>query len=673
MGGFHSRLSDEPEKLASPGAEAVPGSSSYSSFPRILPSLSVPTRMGLSLQHEESKSQSLQGSKVSIPGPSSRTQSYQGSRASILGSRISMPEPRSSSFSATTSRDDLKLSDRRNYSQDEDAISLQFSGRTMSPLLRSDNSMDENLPTRDSPTSAAAPLATSHMIGHGKKDFASLTCIPNHHAMEPAEELDLRLSPSPELDTHMERPALVSNPRSPSVEGSVTEGRRRSSGRVSLGELTTLPGQEPRAEAIPEQLADKEIKGGPKQNSKKQHTDSPTSEPKKPRSRTMSKLEKLTSLDYIRASLRLRKKKVSFEDNSVPKPTSKSKPRKPNLTFTNPTALESDTSVDSPQLPNPFLEKEPSERQFGPEYGDDPYSPALLTDDFDIGVPFQRHFTPRAQNHGDPYFQLSQPTYQMAQYQHAYPQLSQQFYPPQQPYPPYPPHGHPSHMGAMMGAGPYGRRYSDIPVHPPARYHGVVTPEGFPLDPMSPAHGGRYQDPGSPHSFLDTNPSVSDRMSATRSPDQFAGSTSLYDRFRPISPDRCTDTSDSRYTDAAEGYRDIQSPDRFTDSSIGSRYDTTPTRYGRMTTPERLVDVSYGRERYRERTPDHVLATHPPGRPSSGRSYDRLIDARRPSVLSNTSARSDKSAGKSRVSWNTEVIEYTLTPSDQSLPDYDVL
>ncbi len=703
--GFHSHLSDNPERLIGPTAAAIVGSSSYGNFPHSSPSLSVPTRMGISLQHEESKSQSLQGSKVSIPGPGSRTQSYQGSKASFLGSRASMPGSRSSSFPTTSySREELKTFEgRREFSQDEeDALSLQFSGRTISPLLRSNSSFeDSGVPTRDSPMPAVAPLATSHMIGHGKKDFASLTCIPNYQAMEEGELgfQELHLSPSPELETHIEHPVSHPRPRPPSAEKSVSGGRRKSSSRVNLGALTTVPGQEPKAEVV-EQPQGIEPKDSPKPASlqSERQTESPPSAARKPRSRAMSRLEKLTSLDYIRASLRLRKKKVSFDEKPTQRPSTrstKSKPDKPNhLTFTNATALEREE--DDSQLPNPFTDKDPTPPQFGPEYGDDPYSPALLTDDYDIGVPFQRHFTPRAQPHGDPhnpYFQLSQPTYQMPQFQYAYPQLSQQYYPPQQAYQPPP---HPSQMGSNTGSGPYGRRYSDVPTHPPFRHHG--NPEHFPLELASPTHSGRYRSNGSPHSFLETNTSVSDRFSATRSPDRFTESTNMSDRFRPISPDRYTDTSESRYTDTSDSYYDTRSPDRFMDSNIGSG-----RHFSGMTTPDRLVDGGYRQDSYRERTPDHLIVDHAYGRPLSGsngrphdhlidrrrfsvlsdmsarsdkstRPHDQLIDRRRSSVLSDASARSDRSVGKSRgVSWKNEVIEYTRTPSDQSEPEYDVL
>ena len=653
MDGFYNVSLDEqvPERQLSAVASGSPPFMS-SMFPHSSPSLRMPTRMALSLEKEESKS--LQGSKVSIPGSGSKSQSYQDSRVSMTGSRtISNHGSRSSFFNNNPSL----LGDRHDLSQEEDLLSLQLSGRTMSPLLRSqnlDSSLDDGLvPTRDSPMPGVAPMATSHAIGHGKKDFASLTCIPNHQAVE-AAELDLALLSDEELapDKHVE-------PHSPTVEGSGSGGRKK---KINLEALTILPGQEPKKPSPSKQTGGKNTPKVDKISEKPKNESKSSPAAKKPRSRTMSRLEKLTSLDYIRASLRLKKKKVSFKKAAEPSQKSKTNKIQPDhLTFTNPAAIDQEDSLDSPRLPSPGLypdQQRPMD-DYGPDYLDDIYSPDIIPDEF----AFQRHYRPKPQGYLDaqnPYLQLSQPTYypHMGQFQPmaAYPQLSQQYYP-QPPYQPYPG----PHMG---GAYPYGRRYSDAPIHVPPRYPDM---ERYP-DMGSSSHAGtRFRSVGSPHHFLETS-NVSDRYDGTRSPDRFTVSTNMSDRYRPISPDRYTDTSVDRYTDTSDRYNDLRSPDRFTDSSY------TNGRYEGVSSPTRFRSPDGREERYRERTPDRYMdSMHTDNGNSRGnRAPDRVTDHRQRAATVTSPLESSKTAPRNRVSWSSEVIEYPRTPSEDSQSDYDL-
>ena len=645
-------------------------------FPNGSPSLRVPTRMALSLQNEESKS----GSKISLP--SSRS-SRQGSKASILGSRTSVQGSRSQIFHTAPSREDIPqirpsfLLGGHRESQEDDSLSLQLS-RTASPLLD-----ESQVPTRDSPN--VPPLATSHALGHGKKDFASLTCIINHPAVE-EEELTLQ-----EELWRNESLKAENLPPGSSVEFAVP--KRKSLG-TSLGELTTLA----RHDEIPEFSSDREEKltvteSSPEPSEQKVEEEEtgqkkPSPAIKKPRSRAMSKLEKLTSLDYIRASLRLKKKRVSFQKTpeSTPKSTKKKKKKnEESEIFRNKAALMK--TLTPPQSPSTTYPQQthryPSNPSRYPPTGDF-FNPE---EEFELqGEPYhplppngrrQRAYTTELPS-PQLYAQLSQSYYpQMTAYQPAptmYPQLSQPYYrPPLEAYYPQPyPAGQPN---------PYSRRYSH---EIPSGYPGMVGPNGYP-NVTSPDHE-RYRSATTPDRFMEPG------YLRTHSPDRFTDTSTSSDRYRARSPDRFTESS--------------YMSDRYNmDSFIAGRY--TPERYPQdmiMRMQERYVDPhqhpgTASPSRFSDvRTPDTLVGSFDDGYRGGGGRPDRFLDSMEhgrhysPRAqpldwvvdgfehhrdLSSKNARrfsdgstSDKSApstsSKSKVSWDSEIIEYPRPPSDES-------
>lgn len=686
----------EPER----GPPALASESPYlgmTRFPNSSPSLRVPTRMALSLQNEESKS--MQGSKVSLPGSKS---SHQGSKASILGSRTSVQGSRSQIFHSGPPRDEVlrrasSMLEAQRENLEEDALSLQWSGRTASPVL------DENqVPTRDSPV--APPLATSQPLGYGKKDFASLTCIPNHPAME-EEELTLQEEAIMEELLHEQSLHEVGKPlRGPETpsESSVSSPRRQSTGRVGLGEMTTLPGQE----EAPKPSNDREDAPTPAEPSPstsgqnaEEETGQKKSSPaiKKSRSRTMSKLEKLTSLDYIRASLRLKKKRVSFQKSPESTPKSKKKKKKKpeqEIVFTNKALLEGEGEEDlltPPQSPTSKFPQQPKIHPTSPPRyppTGDFFSPE---DEFDLqGVPYlpptrrQRAYTDVPNLYPA---QLSQPLYYspMAPYQQdsptTYAQLSQQYYPPTldtyypQPYPIQP--------------NPYGRRYSHEMPAQTSRYPGMVRPEGY-SHITSPDHE-RQRSVTTPERYLEPGSRLDAGFLRARSPDRFTDTSSnMSDRHQPRSPDRFTESSYSsdRYADSFGFMPDrylpdihhdlnLRTPERYVDPHYPGA--TSPSRFSDVRTPDTLVgsiDGSYSGVGMPDRFLDSMerdrhYGKRPPDRVSKGFERQRDSNSKQIRKLSDAS-NSDKSAPRSKVSWDSEIIEYPRPPSDLSESDIDL-
>ena len=691
----------EPER----GPPALGSDSPYlgmTRFPNSSPSLRVPTRMALSLQNEESKS--MQGSKVSLPGSKS---SHQGSKASILGSRTSVQGSRSQLIHSGPPREELlqrasSMLEEQRENLEEDSLSLQWSGRTASPMLD-----ESQVPTRDSPL--VPPLATSQPLGYGKKDFASLTCIPNHPAME---EEELTLQDGAIMEERLREQSLhevVKPLHGPETvtESSVPSPRRRSTGgRVSLGEMTTLPGQE----EAPKPSNDREDVPTPtesslstgEQNAEEetgQKKSSPAIKKSRPRSRTMSKLEKLTSLDYIRASLRLKKKRVSFQKSPESTPKSKKRKRKKaeqELVFTNRALLEGEGDEDlvtppqSPTTKSPQHPKiHPSSPPRYPPTGDF-FSPE---DEFDLqGGPYlpptgrQRAYTDVPNPQAYP-AQLSQPLYypQMALYQDSpttYAQLSQQYYPP----PPdayYPPH----YPLQPQMTNPYGRRYShDTPIQT-SRYPGMVRPDGY-SHITSPDHE-RHRAVTTPDRYLDGGSRLDAGDLRARSPDRFTDTSITSDHYNTRSPDRSTESSlmSDRYADGfgfmpdrylQDRYHDLRSPERYVDphrypgATSPSRFSDVRTpdtlmgsfddRYSGVGMPDRFLDSMEHDRHYGMRPPDRVVHNFEHRRDSNPRQTRRQSDA----------SNSDKSAPRSKVSWDSEIIEYPRPPSDMSESDIDL-
>lgn len=603
-------------------------------IPNPSPSLRVPTLMALSLKNEETKS--AQGSKVSVHG--SRT-SIPGSRPSILGSRGSVQMgtgSRSQIYSSNVSsreHSSLLLSGPREFGgAEDDVVSLPLPGREVSPALKQ-NSLEE-VPTRDSPL----PDIGSNAISYGKKDFASLTCIPNRYTVE-AERLEdnKQLSTVPEKHT--------------------TESERD-------------VGKESSAEAK-----------------------------KKPRSRAMSKLEKLTSLDYIRASLRLKKKKVSFVKTPESVPKHKHKNSKGN---------SSSKSNDEEGLTNDETKAQP---------------PKDLLQSRRHSASARTGFSPQHQTSVAPnkfpdhfyYPQLSQPMYYGggASMMHPamfyqYPQLSQQYYA-----------AHLSQGG--YGGGPYPppvlyqnnnmmdqytRSYGEPPT---TRYGNMVTPELYDDTPETEFYHER-----TPDNVLEQRLQQNGFSNHFHSPE--------HSSVQPSSPDRFTETSDtSSYlmqppssahlhddplTSADKHFMNEFAMDR-DHHGYGAEYHVHVPTYpvDMMNRPQPIpeayheeyqpVDVAY-------MSHDYDANHHMTGlkyTQYSGYSGDRHTANRRTSRSSYASTNSDdapqndhkagydesthhqengeemgssaSSNTKNRVSWSTEVIEYQRTPSDLADSDFD--
>ena len=540
---------------------------------------------------------------------------------------------------------------------EEDAVSLPLSGRGISPALKQ-NSFEE-VPTRDSP----APEIASHAVGYGKKDFASLTCIPNQYAVE-AERLE-------------EKPQLSTVPEKQSID----EDK--------------------------EKEASEETK-------------------KKPRSRAMSKLEKLTSLDYIRASLRLKKKKVSF----VKTPESVKKERQKN-----------DKEKPSPKGKMKGQEQAPTEHASRPG--------KELLQNRRHSASGRTEFSPQHAHGGEHnipankypehyyYPQLSQPLYYggaggggavagggvhpaaAAAMFYQYPQLSQQYYA-QLSQGGYGPGPYPPHMLFHSNTmDPYSRSYGEPTTA--SRYQTIVTPDLFEDDTPEPDF---YQE-RSPDNVLQQRQQPNGFGDHFRSPE--------HSNMRPSSPDRFTETSDtSSYTappppgsashthedsltsahnhfmdefvmDGAEhyGYGTAAGDQHYSHShpvptypmDMLSRAGHIPPReayrdaYQQHGDMGQDYDITHGQTNdhyYNHYTSPTAYSAVPPG----------MGGGRRPSRSSYASSSSDHthleavqegegegpptksedmngSSTKNRVSWSTEVIEYQRTPSDMGDSDFD--
>ena len=631
-------------------------------IPNPSPSLHQPTLMALSLKNEESKS--AHGSRASVQG--SRT-SIQGSRPSVLGSRGSVHTgtgSRSQIFSSNPSSREvsaLRLNGGREFGvSEEDAASLQLSGRGISPALKQ-NSFEE-VPTRDSP----GPEIASHAVGYGKKDFASLTCIPNQYAVE-AERLE-------------EKPQLSTVPEKQSIDDSKEE----------------------------ETIASEETK-------------------KKTRSRAMSKLEKLTSLDYIRASLRLKKKKVSFV--KTPESAKKEKQKK-------------DRAKPSPEEKMKGQEQAPSDHTSPSHPGREMlqnrrHSASARTEFSPQHAHAGEHNLP-ANKYPDHYYypqlQLSQPLYYgatggggggvhpatAAAMFYQYPQLSQQYYV-QLSQGGYGPGPYPPHMlyqGSVMD--PYSRSYGEPST--PSRYQAIDTPDLFDDDTPEPEF---YQE-RSPDNILQQRQQPNGFGDPFRSPE--------HSNMRPSSPDRFTETSDtSSYAaapppgSASHTHEDslTSAHKHFMDEFV---MDGVENHYGYgageqyhghghpvPTYPEDMLnraghipheayrdvyqqhgdmgmgpdyDVTHGQTNghyYSHYTSPTAYSAVPPGKGGGGRRPSRSSyassssdhahleavqegEGERPPVKSEDM---NGSSTKNRVSWSTEVIEYQRTPSDLAESDFD--
>ena len=677
---LHGGLSvDEGSVTSVPHRLSLSGEYLPPRLPGGSPSLRHVTRMGQSIANEDTKS--AQGSRLSIPG--SKT-SIQGSRPSVFSSQTSFLQSgsRSQMFSPTLSIDPMP-SGSGNH-RDDDTVSLPLSGRTTSPLLQQ-SSLNSSLeaPTRDEPSVRAPPLATSHDLGPGMKDFASMTCIPNHSALS-AEVHTTRgtnFDPKPDILTD---------------SGS---SRRTSLNTCDLGALTTISGRKVSSASEPAGTSEQETMVE-KMNER---------EPEKKSKSKMSRLEMLTSL---RASMRKAAMRMSF----------KGKKKKENVVLTNDRAV-------SEQETTPTRDK--SVRRHS-DNSDQPISPGDTRGR-------QRAYTD--------FSQLSQPNlYYPPQPYHMinYPQLSQSYgFPPPMQVPLDNPFGRPGPRPPQDYSTPYPGMvtpdYSDVTTPEHGRYgnqNGVSTPETFLQQDVSPSDD--YPQSTSPNEFQRaTSPTVSNRSSDVRSPDHDrfhdAGSTSdpyrvhsplgyggkplptVHERYRfngypddlpnldmfSGAPPYASDvfTSPRRRGDGLEypaggmyppppmpGYpgamhNGIPNPyfEGSRRTSLDHTYDrdnTVGTFHKRRSSSDKTGEPFHPRQGSYEQAPGefpHPRHYHHPRHGSRDyeqdgyMSHSTNVDKRQSGI---SEASSDLSTSRTRVSWNLEVIEHIRTPSDGS--DFDL-
>lgn len=671
-------------------------------------SLRQPTMFGLSLQNEESKS--AQGSRLSIHGsrPSihesrpSIPSSIHGSRPSIHGSRPSIHESRPSIYGSRGSSlglpgstrhmlgmsgDPLLLSgekyDKEHNLEDggDERDSLSLSNRVPSPISYvhvKSNSME--VPTRDtSPLPRPPYFASSHPLGHGKKDFASLTCIVNAEGLAP--------SPEPEVTGNRDK---MTSPTHKS-------GR----GKRDLTTLTSLPeAAVSRGDTRPPTIPEESPKQSPKV--KGQAKDGSPSN-KKGRSKTMSRLEKLTSLDYIRQSFRIKKKKVSFQNVKTPEAT----PIPPKKSAKKATpAPSSNGTVFTNTMAAEKLKESPQRLKDSPQR-------RISTASSDMFSPTEDSFLRQQQNYVPDHLlgmgplapgmypaQLSQSGYYVPPgHQYGYP-LSQQYYPQlsqgyNNPYTSSPYHQVPLNDFAHGGGA-----QRDVMA---TRYQEVVTPDYSDL--TSPEHehyrGKRGQSPES---------MGGDRQGSEYSYDLRPHSPGSYDRSEsPQGYSKHRGQSPDKFVDSMEHYkpRAISPPEKQGGHSLGARPDYfgsparhmdpflvgSPQRYG---VPGHMAAVpAYGAGRRgsmdQERGPrggvrrdsipessaapyfnsisvdepyQHYSIRHHPHAHQTHNQQRRYSGYSESSVTSDPRFQDAPAPSKSKVSWSSEVKEYPANDTE---------
>lgn len=620
--------------------QRIPGGSS--------PSLRHPTRMLKSIENEDTKS--AQSSRISIPG--SKT-SIQGSRPSVFSSQASFLQSgsRSQMFSSALSNEPVSLSREGGGRRDDDTLSLPLSGRTTSPpLQQSSLNSSFEAPTRDEPSSITArPLASSHDLGAGVKDFASMTNIAQHSILSP--ELGSVRVP---LDLEPEAPSESKNTR------------RLSLINCDLGALTTITDDKSKSDA----------KEAPKKDN---------GTPKKGRSK-MSRLEMLTSL---RASMRKAAKKVSFKSKKQKENESAQAEQEATPTKDNPVRRHSDI------LENPLASS-------GGGGGDPPRGmrPRAYTDlTAQLSQPNLYYPpVPHGYHHGNPYQQLSQ-TYPVMPppaplfdepFSHRQPVPGD--YPPRYTgviTPDYsdlttPDHGHYGNPDRARTPDQYLQHDDSASDDYPLQQR-PSSPQGGATSPSSasytsneggdhfPLNSDLYRNPASHGGMVKPLPTVHERRY------QFNDGPDMFPQYNPdafTSPSRRGGGAQELYMGGASMYPPSA-------MYPGNGYPIPPPPPGEYFEDMRRNSLDRGFRGLDQMGTFHERRSsydqngggdfpHPQPYPRrESRDYEpRDHDNRRRSILSDNS---DLSASRNRVSWNTEVIEYARTPSDGSNFDLNEL
>ena len=435
--GMPSEGTQPPLPLAPRGAGQRSMSTSHlAKFPDTSTSLAEPTRMALSL------------------GLSMEDLPYKLSSKSTTPPHSAHTSTELKQLNSTTKLSSLGMAD--------DGLKQ----RATSPALRV--AADDMVPTPGSPRperppNTPAPAPTKQAVPTGKT-LQGLTVIPNEGAGGTSSEEVKRSSSTQEppaaplypITSTPDPPPKEPEVKPPPLAPAVTVIKKPMGRKLDLEALTsvTLPGPtqaKERAVTFSEpskELAKVTRKNTVSDSSVVQGSSSKTGEEdtKGKKTRHLSRLEKLTSLDYIRASLRARKKKVSFsvadrKPSDIKKPQTKY-PKESVTIYNRHTSLGRSS-------PPPMFSPEGYEEE-------DVFSP-------DLPHPFARRHSGHDAALGYP--QLSQPIF-MPAYGGGFVQLSQTYYPTLSQGISYPQYAS-NHMH---------------PLHPePIRYYDDLTPEeGYP-------------------------------------------------------------------------------------------------------------------------------------------------------------------------------------------------
>ena len=556
------------------------------------------------------------------------------------------------------SRDEMRnsgsfLTGHRTMSEEEASGSQQ----SFRPLIKQ-TSLDM-VPTRESPVQLPARFT------EGGTDLVSLTCISNPVALQGEEgerqgegredgdgvdENDLRKDPlfpvmastpanqgAEDLPTKEERQQQMvdgSRKTNESLDSAAFASSQRK-GNKNLRMLTSLSTgkEEDEGESTVSELEASSSSvgtavgrrdGGNIRSAGNGRREKDSNKPgaEKPRSKPMSRLEKLTSLDYLRSSIRrsLKKKRVSFlsrTPDSTPKAKKKTPPRtlpevepdfEPDpLTFSNQGAFDTEEPAISPRIhtPSPLSPDFEAVDEYPQRYADDFYHPDIHPDIYPETHPL-RHPYPgrgggaagtRMRGYSDmPMFapQLSQPTYyQSAPHypQPSYPQLSQQYIPQSYAQPqPQQPSFMVSPVHRSLGGGPMA----------PLQQHQL-----HPSAHSSEYHGRRYTDSVVGGSGSRGRPVLGNRENSAPGQNRERLSTDSRSRENQArSPDAYTDTSN-----VSGQYDRAQSPDRFTETSVISDIRAqSPDIYTSLQAHNSYLDAPH---RFR------AILTSPDDRPSS--------------------------------------------------------
>ena len=579
-------------------------------FPDASTSLAEPTRMALSLGMSMEELPSRLSSKSTTPPHSAHASTelkQQNSTGKLaVEGRISLSD-RDEKKPSTEEERKLKGEDKKPSTEEERKLKgediLTFKTRPTSPASSKDPEVEEMVPTPGSPRTERTPLtqATTQQAVPKVRSLSGLTVITNVGADGISDKEGTQSTITKEsavsLPPTTSPPILASKDLGgqapPAAAAAAAVAKKATGKKLNLEALTSVtlpstpqtsvPQGKGRSVSFAEPGKDmtrvartSTVSNPPKMSDSPQQGSKIEDKPKT--TRQLSRLEKLTSLDYIRASLRARKKKVSFSvaDNKLTD-TKKLDTKHPKESGT---IYNRHTSFGRNSPPPMFS---PS----GEAYEEDVFSPEPLG---------AGHFTRHHSGHDAilGYPQLSQPVYMPAY--GGFVQLSQTYYPPLS-------------QGILY---PYVSNHPH-PIQPdPFVYHDDLTPEdSYPEPGYSELdqHRRRSRD-WSPDAYTDTSHG-SERHDEAPSPDNMLEGGMLLAQRSPKrvfspgdNPAKRPDTMSPEWPKLPSGDLDdsFRSPARLLNS------DNAPNdsrELGNGTKPKTKPRVSWKPSvEYHSRTPD---------------------------------------------------------------------